>query len=221
MQAAIDSLPDPVLIFDLDGKVRETNDAAEATLALRPGESYEQGVARADPEVRAAVERIRSHVLSGKGSYAAARLRRGAAPPFRGRRPLLAAARRPAARARRRRDRRDARAAGRHAGAADRGAARRPGGDGRARAEEPAHLAADGGPPVRRGGRGPADGDPGRPPAHRAPGLRAHPVDHRRHPGPGADPVRTHGAAQRGARRRGPGGGGRRGASAGRARAGD
>ena len=70
MQAAIDSLPDPVLIFDLDGKVRETNDVAEATFALRPGESYEQGVERSDPEVRAAVERIRSHVLSGKGSYA-------------------------------------------------------------------------------------------------------------------------------------------------------
>ncbi len=70
MQAAIDSLPDPVLIFDLDGRVRETNAAAEATLALRAGESYEQGVERADPEVRAAVERIRSHVLSGKGSYA-------------------------------------------------------------------------------------------------------------------------------------------------------
>ena len=70
MQAAIDSLPDPVLIFGLDGKVRETNAAAETTLALRSGESYEQGVERADPEVRAAVERIRSHVLSGKGSYA-------------------------------------------------------------------------------------------------------------------------------------------------------
>lgn len=70
MQAAIDSLPDPVLIFDLEGRVRETNAAAEATLALRPGESYEQGVERADPEVRAAIERIRSHVLSGKGSYA-------------------------------------------------------------------------------------------------------------------------------------------------------
>ncbi len=69
MQAAIDSLPDPVLIFDLEGRVRETNAAAEATLALRPGESYEQGAERADPEVRAAIERIRSHVLSGKGSY--------------------------------------------------------------------------------------------------------------------------------------------------------
>jgi NtrC-family two-component system sensor histidine kinase KinB len=69
MQAAIDSLPDPVLIFDLDGKLRETNAAAEAILALRPGESYEQVETRSDPAVRAAVERVRSHVLAGKGSY--------------------------------------------------------------------------------------------------------------------------------------------------------
>jgi signal transduction histidine kinase len=68
-QAAIDSFPDPVLIFDLGGRVRETNGAAEASLALRPGESYEQAVERADPAVREAIERIRTHVLSGKGAY--------------------------------------------------------------------------------------------------------------------------------------------------------
>jgi signal transduction histidine kinase len=67
--AAIDSFPDPVLIFELGGRVREMNDAAEASLALRPGESYEQAVQRVDPVVREAIERIRGHVLSGKGPY--------------------------------------------------------------------------------------------------------------------------------------------------------
>ncbi len=69
MQAAIDSLPDPVLIFDLDGKVRETNDAAEASLTVRPGESYEDAVRRLEPDVRESLEQIRTHVLSGRGSY--------------------------------------------------------------------------------------------------------------------------------------------------------
>ncbi len=69
MQAAIDSLPDPVLIFGLDGRVRETNDAAEASLALRPGERYEDAVQRLEPGVREALERIRAHVLSGRGAY--------------------------------------------------------------------------------------------------------------------------------------------------------
>jgi signal transduction histidine kinase/HAMP domain-containing protein len=68
-QAAIDGLPDPVLIFGADGRVAELNDAAEASLALRPGEGYEQAVERADPAVREAIGRIRAHVLSGKGPW--------------------------------------------------------------------------------------------------------------------------------------------------------
>jgi PAS domain S-box-containing protein len=69
LQAAIDSLPDPVLIFDLEGRVRETNDAAEASLGLRPGESIERALARAEAPVRETIEQIRTHVLSGKGPY--------------------------------------------------------------------------------------------------------------------------------------------------------
>lgn len=69
LQAAIDSLPDPVLIFGLDGRVRETNDAAEAGFGLRPGESIERALARAEQRVREAIAGIRTHVLSGKGPY--------------------------------------------------------------------------------------------------------------------------------------------------------
>jgi PAS domain S-box-containing protein len=69
LQAAIDSLPDPVLIFDLDGRVRETNDAAEAGFGLRPGESIERALERTEPRVREAIGNIRAHVLSGKGPY--------------------------------------------------------------------------------------------------------------------------------------------------------
>jgi len=68
-QAAIDSFPDPVLIFGTDGTLRERNDAAAASLALRPGESYEEASRRADPAVREAIERIRAHVLSGRGPW--------------------------------------------------------------------------------------------------------------------------------------------------------
>jgi NtrC-family two-component system sensor histidine kinase KinB len=68
-QAAIDSLPDPVLIFDLDGRVVDTNDAAEASLALRAGEGGEKTTLGRDPGVREAIERIRAHVLSGRGPY--------------------------------------------------------------------------------------------------------------------------------------------------------
>jgi signal transduction histidine kinase len=68
-QAAIDSFPDPVLIFGTDGSLRERNDAAAASLALRPGESYEEAARRADPAVRDAIERVRAHVLAGRGPF--------------------------------------------------------------------------------------------------------------------------------------------------------
>ena len=68
-QAAIDSLPDPVLIFDTAGRLLETNDAAAASFALRPGESLENALGRSDSEVREAIERVRTHVLAGSGPY--------------------------------------------------------------------------------------------------------------------------------------------------------
>lgn len=66
-QAAIDSLPDPVLLLDADGALRGANTAASDLLHIEP----EQGdaFAGADPGVRAAIDRLRAHVLGGKGAY--------------------------------------------------------------------------------------------------------------------------------------------------------
>ncbi len=55
-QAAIDSLPDPVLVFSRDGLRQGTNRAGEAlNLSEEP--------------LRALLEKVRGHVLSGKGFY--------------------------------------------------------------------------------------------------------------------------------------------------------
>ncbi len=66
-QAAIDSLPDPVLVVDAAGAILNLNGAAEAL--LRPSGSP-PSLASLDPELRAVVERVRQHVLSGRGAYA-------------------------------------------------------------------------------------------------------------------------------------------------------
>jgi len=70
-QAAIDSLPDPVVVLDVKGAVLSVNEAGEAVLDLshvRPGQSP---LMRVDPGLRAAIERAQSHVLGGKGPYVA------------------------------------------------------------------------------------------------------------------------------------------------------
>ncbi|WP_257459403.1 HAMP domain-containing sensor histidine kinase [Archangium lipolyticum] len=67
-QAAIDSLPDPVAVFGLEGSVLNVNRAAEEVLRL----SLEVGggaLGQVAPEVRAVLERVRVHVLGGKGPY--------------------------------------------------------------------------------------------------------------------------------------------------------
>ncbi len=67
-QAAIDSLPDPVVVFGAGGGLLNINRAAEDVLRL----SLEAGgdvLARAAPEAREVLERVRAHVLGGKGPY--------------------------------------------------------------------------------------------------------------------------------------------------------
>jgi signal transduction histidine kinase len=66
-QAAIDSLPDPVIVFGVDSGILTVNKSAEAVLGL----SLEAGdpLARAHPEIREVLERARAHVLAGKGIY--------------------------------------------------------------------------------------------------------------------------------------------------------
>ncbi|HTN53624.1 MAG TPA: ATP-binding protein [Anaeromyxobacter sp.] len=65
-QAAIDSLPDPVLVIDPAGTLVNVNRAAAEVLGLGEGGP---GLAGLDPAMRATVERVRAHVLSGKGPY--------------------------------------------------------------------------------------------------------------------------------------------------------
>jgi NtrC-family two-component system sensor histidine kinase KinB len=67
-QAAIDSLPDPVLVLDASGGVLNLNRAAESLLKLGPGEGAGTPIHALDPVLRERVEAIRAHVLSGKGA---------------------------------------------------------------------------------------------------------------------------------------------------------
>jgi two-component system, NtrC family, sensor histidine kinase KinB len=66
-QAAIDSLPDPVLVLDAAGAVLNLNGAAEALFHRAPGTA--PSVVALAPELRATVDRVRAHVLAGKGAY--------------------------------------------------------------------------------------------------------------------------------------------------------
>jgi len=68
MQAAIDSLPDPVAIFGLAGDLQNVNQAAETLLGLRT-DSSKDPFKPVEPSTRAVLERMRSHVLSGKGAF--------------------------------------------------------------------------------------------------------------------------------------------------------
>ena len=67
-QAAIDSLPDPVLVLDAEGGILNLNRAAEALLRMGPGEGAGTPIHALDPTLRERVEAIRTHVLSGKGA---------------------------------------------------------------------------------------------------------------------------------------------------------
>jgi len=67
-QAAIDSLPDPVLVVDTEGVVLNLNQAAEALLRLPPGEGVGKPLHSLDPALRERLEAVRAHVLEGKGA---------------------------------------------------------------------------------------------------------------------------------------------------------
>lgn len=66
-QAAIDSLPDPVIIVEASGAVLNLNAAAEVLFPHVGG--AQPSVVTLAPELREAVERVRAHVLAGKGPY--------------------------------------------------------------------------------------------------------------------------------------------------------
>src|SRR5207237_7902491 len=66
-QAAIDSLPDPVVVLSVEGRVLNVNQAAETVLQIS---GSGDPLARMPPEVRDAIEKVRAHVVGGKGAYA-------------------------------------------------------------------------------------------------------------------------------------------------------
>jgi len=68
-QAAIDSLPDPVVVFGVAGDVRNVNRAAETLLGLVLESDTTDPLKEVDISVRMVLERLRSHVLGGKGPY--------------------------------------------------------------------------------------------------------------------------------------------------------
>jgi two-component system, NtrC family, sensor histidine kinase KinB len=68
-QAAIDSLPDPVLILDTEGVVQNLNEAAAALLQTSPGDGVGKPLHAVDPALRARVDAARAHVLEGKGPF--------------------------------------------------------------------------------------------------------------------------------------------------------
>jgi signal transduction histidine kinase len=68
-QAAIDSLPDPVAVFDASGNVLNLNKAAETLLNLSLEAGGGAPLEQVDPAVRDCFDRLRLHVLSGKGAY--------------------------------------------------------------------------------------------------------------------------------------------------------
>jgi two-component system, NtrC family, sensor histidine kinase KinB len=69
MQAAIDSLPDPVVIFSVEGNLQNVNQAAQTLLGLSSETGVKEPLKAVDASVRSVLERMRSHVLSGKGAY--------------------------------------------------------------------------------------------------------------------------------------------------------
>jgi two-component system, NtrC family, sensor histidine kinase KinB len=69
MQAAIDSLPDPVVIFSVEGSLQNVNQAAQTLLGLTSELGEKEPLKGIDASVRSVLERMRSHVLSGKGAY--------------------------------------------------------------------------------------------------------------------------------------------------------
>lgn len=69
-QAAIDSLPDPVVVFGVAGDVRTVNQATEALLSLElEPETAGDPLSKVEPAIRATLEKLCTHVLSGKGPY--------------------------------------------------------------------------------------------------------------------------------------------------------
>lgn len=68
-QATIDSIPDPVFVFDTSGKTIMVNRFADEIFFAGNMDNIADPLARLDPSILNVIEHVKSHVLSGKGSY--------------------------------------------------------------------------------------------------------------------------------------------------------
>ena len=68
-QAAIDSLPDPVLVLQGTTGLLEANRAAENLFAISVESDVGGQFREAPPEVRAIVDKMKEHVAAGRGAY--------------------------------------------------------------------------------------------------------------------------------------------------------
>jgi two-component system, NtrC family, sensor histidine kinase KinB len=68
-QAVIDSIADPVFVFGVDGAVVTVNQAADDLLGLDGAPATQAPLARAEPPLRSAIEKVRDHVLAGRGAW--------------------------------------------------------------------------------------------------------------------------------------------------------
>ncbi|HKQ68214.1 MAG TPA: ATP-binding protein [Polyangiaceae bacterium] len=69
LQAAIDSIPDPVLVVTVDGQLVQCNRVAESTLAVHLDAAATDWTGAVPPALRSVIERVQGFVLGGKGSY--------------------------------------------------------------------------------------------------------------------------------------------------------
>jgi PAS domain-containing protein len=83
-QSAIDSLPDPVIVFDAVGGILNTNQAAESLLGTELSDATVEPLARLEPALRAVLDKVRGHVLSGKEATRHVTLRKRANRVYRG-----------------------------------------------------------------------------------------------------------------------------------------
>ena len=68
-QAAIDSIPDPVIVFTAEGGILNVNDQAEELLKVGATQDGAELLANLPPELRGSIDDARLHVLGGGGAY--------------------------------------------------------------------------------------------------------------------------------------------------------
>jgi signal transduction histidine kinase len=92
-QAAIDSLPDPVLVLQGAGRLLNANQAAEDLFGISVDSPSGSPFDKAPPEIRILVEKMKEHVAAGRGAYIPKGLDEAIAVPVRdGTRHFLARA---------------------------------------------------------------------------------------------------------------------------------